>query len=250
MKYYNKILEAVNRGIQLALDDYQDIEDNNSVSSKQDVIDSKDVIQQRLELDELTVDLGLPSGTRWCKYNLDATPDQYYYHWWGKYYAWGELESKECFSETTYKYGGVNFSKYNKEDKLMEIQPEDDVITQNVHLYNYKFHIPTKYQCEELLKYTTIEWTKKYNNIDNLSGAILTGKNGKHIFIPAAGYVFGGTSPDGIHLTCALACSTINTPGTYHCNMLIIREDPSVTYLTNSMYRNSGVPVRGVIDKI
>jgi len=53
-----------------------------------------------------------------------------------------------------------------------------------------------------------------------------------------------------MHLTCALACSTINTPGAYHCNMLIIREDPSVTYLTNSMYRNNGVPVRGVIDKI
>lgn len=246
MKIFTKqILEAVDRGIKLALDDYQDIDANNPID---DVVQSPESVKQLIELNKIAVDLGLPSGTMWCKYNLDAVPDKYYYHWTGKYYAWGELESKEHYGETTYKYGGVVFSKYNRVDNLMEIQPEDDVITQNIHLYDYKFHIPTKYQCEELLKYTTIEWTDKYNNIDNLTGAILTGRNGNHIFIPAAGYIFGGTEPDGLQLTCALACSTINQPGAVHCNMLIIRKDPANTYLTNSMYRNNGVPVRGVVD--
>ncbi len=246
MKIFTKqILEAVDRGIKLALDDYQDIDANNPIDG---VVQSPESVKQLIELNKIAVDLGLPSGTMWCKYNLDATPDQHYYNWYGKYYAWGELESKEHFSETNYKYGGVNFSKYNKEDKLLEIQPEDDVITQNIHLYDYKFHIPTKCQCEELIKYTTVEWTDKYNNIDNLSGAILTGRNGNHIFIPAAGYVFGGTNPSEMYITCGLACSTINRPGSYHCNMLIIRKDSSTAYLTNSMYRNSGMTVRGVIN--
>lgn len=40
MKYCNKhILEAINKGIRLALDDFEDIDDNSSVSSKQDIID-------------------------------------------------------------------------------------------------------------------------------------------------------------------------------------------------------------------
>ena len=48
------------------------------------------------------VDLGLPSGTLWCKYNLGvdsnqlSTPED----WYGKYYAWGELEGNK-----TNKYG-------------------------------------------------------------------------------------------------------------------------------------------------
>ena len=44
MKNYNKILEAINRGIYLALDDYEDNEPNSSLSQHNDVIDSEDVI--------------------------------------------------------------------------------------------------------------------------------------------------------------------------------------------------------------
>ena len=39
MKQYNKkILEAITKGIRLALDDFEDIDNNSSVSSKQDII--------------------------------------------------------------------------------------------------------------------------------------------------------------------------------------------------------------------
>ena len=72
MKNYNKILEAVNRGIQLALDDFDDEEVQN-IKSKQ--IQNRDYTKEYLDLlrDEV-VDLGLPSGTLWCKYNLDVDP--------------------------------------------------------------------------------------------------------------------------------------------------------------------------------
>ena len=53
----NKILEAINRGIQLALDDFEDIENNNSVSQSSDVIDSDDVIKNKIEFNKFFVDL-------------------------------------------------------------------------------------------------------------------------------------------------------------------------------------------------
>ncbi len=43
MKNYKQILEAINKGIQLALDDIEDIKDNSSISQTSDVIDSEDV---------------------------------------------------------------------------------------------------------------------------------------------------------------------------------------------------------------
>ena len=71
MKNYKQILEAVNRGIQLALDDFDDDEVQN-IRSKQ--VNHRDYTKEYLDLlrDEV-VDLGLPSGTLWCKYNLGAT---------------------------------------------------------------------------------------------------------------------------------------------------------------------------------
>ena len=48
MKLSKHILEAVNRGIRLALDDYQDIEPNSSISSTNNVIDPEDVIKCKL----------------------------------------------------------------------------------------------------------------------------------------------------------------------------------------------------------
>ena len=60
MKKYNKILEAVNRGIQLALDDFDDEEVQN-VKSKQ--VQNRDYTKEYLDLMEDVVDFGLPSGT-------------------------------------------------------------------------------------------------------------------------------------------------------------------------------------------
>ena len=54
MKYFNKhILEAVNKGIRLALDDYQDIEPNSSISNDNDVIDAEDYIEAKVKFEKL-----------------------------------------------------------------------------------------------------------------------------------------------------------------------------------------------------
>ena len=89
MKNYNKILEAVNRGIKFALDDFEDQENiqgqtnikvNHYKGSWSEYLDS-------------FVDLNLPSGTKWFKYNLGAENEYDY----GDYYAWGELTTKNRY---------------------------------------------------------------------------------------------------------------------------------------------------------
>ena len=61
MKNYKQILEAVNRGIQLALDDFDDEEQVQNIKSKQ--VNHRDYTKEYLDLMEEVVDLELPSGT-------------------------------------------------------------------------------------------------------------------------------------------------------------------------------------------
>ena len=217
MKNYNKILEAVNRGIQLALDDFDDEEVQN-IKSKQ--VQNRDYTKEYLDLMNDVVDFELPSGTLWCKYNLDVNPNKLSKakDWYGKYYAWGELKpnkinerGKIYFSWGNYKFGEghdkltkyCNNPKYNLNDfvdNLTQLLPEDDAAYQNKDLYNFKFHIPTKDQFEELIKYTDNYWVNNYDpskiehnmgddgGIQGLNGTIFEGNNGVQMFIPATGF--------------------------------------------------------------
>lgn len=200
MKLFNKhILEAVNRGIKLALDDYEDVGDNNPIS-KQDIIQNDNPTVQIIDFWSDKVDLGLPSGTCWCKYNLGADPTcNSCTMWFGRYYAWGETHPKHNYRWLTYqlctdgqwnhltKYVRTGaYSSDNKTvDNLFQLEPIDDAAIAEL---GSRYSIPTKEQFEELLQYTTQEWVDRYNDIPFLNGKIFTSKiNGKQIFIPAAG---------------------------------------------------------------
>ena len=102
------------------------------------------------------VNLGLPSGTLWCKYNLGVNPSKLSKpeDWYGKYYAWGETKQNKS-SWNNYKFGKKydNLTKYcnNSDfglnsftDNLTELLPEDDVAYQFKKCHNFKFHISTK----------------------------------------------------------------------------------------------------------
>ena len=54
LKINNKILEAVNRGIKLALDDFEDIENNNSISHYDDTIGVDDYINAKVKFAKYT----------------------------------------------------------------------------------------------------------------------------------------------------------------------------------------------------
>ena len=204
MKNYNKILKAINRGIKFALDDFEDDELQGQVNSK---VKYQGGINEYLDLMNEVVDLGLPSGTLWCKYNLGVDSNQLteLRDWYGDYYAWGELEPNKpvYYVWNNYKFGNA--------DNLIELLPENDVAYQKKKLYNFKFHIPTKEQCDELRNYTNNYWVNNYDpnktihnpeddgGIKNLNGRVFEGKNGNQLFIPAAGfyddagYHFGGS---------------------------------------------------------
>ena len=201
MKLTKYILEAVDRGIQIALDDFEDIEPNSSISNN-DVIDAEDIIKQKIELSKIVVDLDLPSGTLWCKYNLGVNPDQLSKpeDWYGNYYAWGELNGiKDEYTGKTYKYAKpsdyyntYDMIKYTYQDNLTQLLPEDDAAYQNMYLYNFKFKMPTKADFEELRTGTNNEWVENFNN-SGVNGYKFTNKSdsSKYIFLPAAGYYNG-----------------------------------------------------------
>jgi len=70
------------------------------------------------------VNLGLPSGTGWFKYNLGAdykklneNPNRFIPEdWYGKPYAWGKIKTQNVFKESTYRI----------DLKLSELTPEYD----------------------------------------------------------------------------------------------------------------------------
>jgi hypothetical protein len=69
MKQFNKqILEAINRGIKFALDDFEDQEDIQGQDNSK--VKYHGGTKEWLDLMSDVVDLDLPSGTLWCKYNL------------------------------------------------------------------------------------------------------------------------------------------------------------------------------------
>ena len=211
MKLTNKILEAVNRGIKFALDDFEDQEDIQGQTNSK--VKYKGGINEYLDLMKEVVDLDLPSGTLWCKYNLGVKPTKLSKakNWYGSYYAWGELEgNKPQYNWKNYKFGDdlCGLNKYSDDsefglngftDNLTKLLPEDDAAYQFKKCHNFKFHIPTKEQCEELLKYTQNYWVNNYDpnkikhnpkddgGIQSLNGRVFEGKNKNQLFIPAAG---------------------------------------------------------------
>lgn len=134
------------------------------------------------------VDLGLPSGTLWATCNVGASsPEEY-----GDYFAWGEIEPKNDYSVSTYKYCKGTFSTLTKYctnsscgtvDNKTELEPSDDAATAN---WGSGWQMPSYEQFDELFNssYTATTWT----TLNGVSGYEITSKsNGNSIFLPAAG---------------------------------------------------------------
>ena len=278
MKIYTQILEAVNRGIQLALDDFDDDEQVQNIKSKQ--VQNRDYTKEYLDLlrDEVA-DLGLPSGTLWSRYNLGVNPNQLTNpkDWYGDYYAWGELEpnktnedGKIYFDWSNYKFGN-DYNKLTKycsnfdfglngfTDNLTQLLPEDDVAYQNKKFYNFKFHIPTKDQCEELINYTKNYWIKNYDpnktihnpkndkGIKGLNGRIFEGKNGNQLFIPSAGYR-NGSKISFIEYVGNLWLSSLKLDYPYNAYYICFKSINSGGISIFNGYRSFGFSVRPVIN--
>ena len=133
------------------------------------------------------VDLGLPSGLMWRKYNV-GTNSEYEK---GNYYAWGETVTKQKYDITTYKWGELigettYYTKYNETDKLTLLQPEDDAATANL---GENYRTPTVKDWNELLAECTWEVTTKTNknNETVIDYWKVVGPNGNFIILPSTG---------------------------------------------------------------
>lgn len=131
------------------------------------------------------VDLGLPSSLLWAEANVGASSatDS------GDYYAWGEIETKDDYSWSTYKWGSeYNPSKYNTSDGKTALESEDDVATVK---WGKGCRIPSYSDFQELKE--NCDWSRK-EDYQGTSGYLVTGKNGRTIFFPASGYRKGDGS--------------------------------------------------------
>ena len=139
------------------------------------------------------VDLGLPSGLLWASCNVGATaPEEY-----GDYFAWGETTTKDVYDWSTYRYCTVDgegnlatLTKYNTltdfgtVDNLTTLEAGDDAATVNL---GGGARTPTREEWQELINNTTTEWT----TLNGVNGRKFTAPNGKSIFLPAAGHLYG-----------------------------------------------------------
>lgn len=128
-----------------------------------------------------SVDLGLPSGTLWARYNVGATSETDY----GDLFAWGATEPYRL-NGTTPIDNTDNYSKSYASTIQNDLYPNEDAATVK---WGKGWCMPTKAQFDELLANTTDEWTA----INGINGRKFTASNGKYIFFPAAGGVFGGS---------------------------------------------------------
>ncbi len=142
------------------------------------------------------VDLGLPSGVLWAKCDLGANaPEEY-----GNYYAWGEISPKEVYNWNTYRYGTADgegnlltlikyntHSDYGTPDSLTILWATDDAATMAFGIGSGA-RTPTKEEWQELIDYSTVEWTTM-NGVNGLKFTSIT--NGNTLFFPAAGMRYG-----------------------------------------------------------
>ncbi len=130
------------------------------------------------------VDLGLPSGLLWATMNVGAREVEES----GALVAWGESKPKSIYSASTYSYFSsgkytkyVDDSDYGVVDNKSELDLSDDVARKAM---GGSWRIPTQSDFNELLNYCTYEKCE-YNGV---YGMKFIGKEGKFIFLPAAGY--------------------------------------------------------------
>ena len=197
-----------------------------------------------LEYEESTyeaIDLGLPSGTLWCDRNVGASSPEGF----GGYYAWGELEEKDTYSYATYRFfdsSDSSYTKYNSNtDEKNVLDPEDDVACVEM---GGDWHMPTESQIDELIDYTTSAIT----TLNGVSGVTLTStENGNSIFLPFAGYKLDEDEDEMPEDADFAILFTSNGQDDICRGLMVVLYQGQTFVLLNSITRNPGVSVRGVI---
>ena len=122
------------------------------------------------------VDLGL--SVKWATCNVGAnSPSDY-----GDYYAWGDTSTKSSYTEKNSKTYGKSMGNIGGNSSY-------DVAR---YRWGGSWRLPTKAEFQELIDKCTWTWTTQGGH----NGYKVTGKNGKSIFLPAAGWRSGSSPYD------------------------------------------------------
>lgn len=133
------------------------------------------------------VDLGLPSGLKWATCNVGATSPEDY----GDYFAWGETKTKSEYTVGNCPVCGKDNTWLRSNgyiDSSGNLTMSHDAARQN---WGGTWRMPTESEIDELVDNTTTTWTTQ----NGVKGRLVKSKrNGKSIFIPAAGCRYGTSS--------------------------------------------------------
>ena len=149
------------------------------------------------------VDLGL--SIKWATMNVGASSPEDY----GDYFAWGEIEPKEFYDWSTYKYcygSSSTLTKYHSIDNKNQLELSDDA----AHVsWGGTWRMPTTLEQDELRENCSWTWI----TINGIKGYKVTSKiNNNSIFLPAAGnkYRWEILNPDiyGLYWSSTLCTDT------------------------------------------
>lgn len=196
-------------------------------------------VQFMLDINQINghewVDLGL--SVKWATCNVGASSPSDY----GGYYAWAETETKSYYINDNYFDGiePIDSANYGP-NGLLGIVPtyRDDAAREN---WGGTWRMPTKVEFDELREKCNWTWTSQNGH----DGYLVTGPNGKCIFLPAAGCIAGDT------------LSEVGLIGNYWSNRLNLKDAHSAHSLwfdssecedNDIMLRWVGLSIRPVTD--
>lgn len=193
---------------------------------------------------EGAVDLGL--SVYWAECNLGAsTPEQS-----GGFYAWGYTEPG-VYDSQSYKWSadpsGFTMTKYNDEDHLTFLLPEDDAA--HVHLGG-KWRMPTDNEAYELFYSSAIELEEVIQDTGVCGIKVINKDTGEFIFLPASGFSDGTFKNDRcLFWTSELSASRCSNA--YYYGFTLARDgDYRWIYLEGGgTHRSVSFPIRPVCDK-
>ena len=142
------------------------------------------------------VNLGL--SVKWATCNVGAErPEDY-----GDYFAWGEVEPKDTYNWSTYKYCNgtydsmtkyCNKRSYGKDgfiDNKTLLVLSDDAATVN---WGGAWRMPTEVEFKELVDNCVWSWTNEKGVYGYRVRSLISGYSDCSIFLPAAGFMDGET---------------------------------------------------------
>lgn len=129
------------------------------------------------------VDLGLPSGTKWATCNIGASsPEEY-----GDYFAQGETKPKSSYTRENSQTFFKSFHDLQKEgiiDPTGILKRKYDAASVN---WGGTWRMPTKAECDEILEKCKWKIAVRHGN----RGYLVIGPNGKSIYLPLTGKMYG-----------------------------------------------------------